>query len=215
MTITDHPAFSALEPSLRARVAKEAHLLKLSPGQRVFRAGDACAGLPLVLQGSVRVQMTGCSGNEILLYRIGDADVCTLSIGCLMAGSGYRAEAIVERPTTAVFLPAGLVDDLLAASAGFRRHVMAAYGLRLDTLMLVIEEVAFRRMDERLADWLAKHAGDSPLKITHQELAVELGTAREVVSRLLKEFEREGRVRLGRGRIEILNGGPVNRTRQS
>lgn len=184
--------------------------MELPAEAQVFRAGDSCQGLPLVLEGSVRVQMTGSSGHEIVLYRISDADVCTLSIGCLVAGRGYRAEAIVERPTTAVVLPTGLFDDLMSRSAPFRRQIMAAYGERLDSLMMLVEEVAFRRMDARLAEWLRAHAGESPLRITHQGLATELGTAREVVSRVLKDFERKGWIRLTRGCIEILGDDPVD-----
>ena len=90
-------------------------------------------------------------------------------------------------------------------SAEFRLGIMESYGRRLDDLMLLVEEVAFHRMDERLAEWLQARAADgqSVLNITHQELAVELGTAREVVSRLLKELERRGQVRLARGRVEL------------
>lgn len=204
MDLNEHPAFASLDPDLRARVEAGCRVMQLPAGQKVFRAGDTCEGLPLVVRGSVRVQMTGCSGHEIVLYRIGDADLCTLSIGCLMAGRGYRAEAIVETPTTVIFLPHGLFDDLVAGSAPFRQRIMAAYGERLDTLMMLVEEVAFRRMDDRIAEWLRGHVGDSPVQITHQALAAELGTAREVVSRVLKEFERQGWIRLGRGRIEIL-----------
>ncbi|QIT55068.1 Crp/Fnr family transcriptional regulator [Aquisalimonas sp. 2447] len=210
MRLSDHPAFASLEPALLQDVEKQARILELPAGQQVFRPGDACQGLPLVLKGSVRVQMTGSSGHEIVLYRIGDDDVCTLSIGCLMAGRGYRAEAIVEVPTTVVVLPYGLFDELMGNSSPFRRQIMAAYGERLDTLMMLVEEIAFQRMDVRLTEWLRAHASNSPLSMTHQDLAVELGTAREVVSRLLKDFEREGWIRLARGRIEILGDGPVD-----
>ena len=205
----DHPAFAGLQPYLLEKVAEQARTLQLPPGHQVFRPGDACQGLPLVLTGSVRVQMTGSSGHEIVLYRIGDADLCTLSIGCLMAGRGYRAEAIVDEPTTVIVLPHGLFDELMGASSTFRQQIMAAYGERLDTLMLLVEEIAFERMDVRLAEWLRAHAKDSPLQLTHQQLAVELGTAREVVSRLLKDFERQGWIRTGRGRIDIIGDGPV------
>lgn len=209
MALSDHPIFADLDPDLLQHVEAQARLMELPAGQKVFRPGDSCQGLPLVLKGSVRVQMTGSSGHEIVLYRIGDDDVCTLSIGCLMAGRGYRAEAIVEVPTTVVVLPYGLFDELVAKSAPFRRRIMGAYGERLDTLMMLVEEIAFQRMDVRLAEWLRTRAGESPLSMTHQDLAVELGTAREVVSRLLKDFERAGWIRLARGRIEILGDGPV------
>ena len=208
MTLTDsrHPLLSVLTPALRQWALDQAPMVQLAAGQQVFRPGEQCLGLPLVVEGSVRVQMTGCSGNEIVLYRIGDADVCTLSIGCLMSAQHYRAEAVVEQPTTALLLSAALFDQLMAESAAFRREVMAAYGRRLDSLMLVIEEVAFGRMDKRLAAWLTERAAHGgPLALTHQAVAVELGTAREVVSRLLKEFERSGLVSLGRRSIRIVD----------
>jgi CRP/FNR family transcriptional regulator len=101
-------------------------------------------------------------------------------------------------------VPRPLFDRLMDQSDGFRKGIMESYGRRLDDLMLLVEEVAFRRMDERLNEWLQARAERSPLLITHQDLAIELGTAREVVSRLLKELERKNQVRLARGRIDIL-----------
>ncbi len=204
MVGADHPAFAGIDDTLRERIRREARIIQLPAGQKVFRPGDACQGLPLVIEGSVRVQVTSDSGHEIVLYRIGSASVCTLSIGCLLAGRGYRAEAVADKATTVMLLSHGLFDDLMGASSAFRRQIMASYGERLETLMLLVEEVAFRRMDDRLADWLRERVGQSPLQITHQTLAVELGTAREVVSRLLKEFERRGWVRLSRGKIDII-----------
>ncbi|MCH8497160.1 MAG: Crp/Fnr family transcriptional regulator [Marinobacter sp.] len=192
-----------LEADTRTRLLEGAQRVALPAGRVVFRAGDACQGLPLVLSGVIRVQMTGASGNSIVLYRIGEQDVCTLSVGCLMAARGYRAEAVVEEAAEVLILPLALFEELMAASPKFRREMMAAYGRRLDDLMLLVEEVAFRRMDDRLEDWLALRGSDTVIDITHQALAEELGTAREVVSRLLKELERQGRVSLGRGRIEV------------
>src|SRR5690554_3317544 len=209
MVLAEHPALTGVDVAWRERIRREARVITLPAGRKVFQPGDACQGLPLVIEGSVRVQMSSESGHEIVLYRIGSAEVCTLSIGCLMAGRGYRAEAVVESPTTVLMLSHALFDDLMGASRAFRRQIMASYGERLETLMLLVEEVAFRRMDERLADWLRERAGQSPLLITHQALAVELGTAREVVSRLLKELERQGWVRLSRGRIEIIDPPPM------
>jgi len=95
----------------------------------------------------------------------------------------------------------------MAESSRFRQQILTAYGERLDTLMMLVEEIAFQRMDERLAGWLRANAQNSPLSMTHQDVAVELGTAREVISRLLKDFERQGWIRLARGRIEILLNG--------
>ncbi|WP_022962466.1 Crp/Fnr family transcriptional regulator [Halopseudomonas pelagia] len=199
-----HPILDVLPLPIRREAQNTLDVLALPVGQIIFRAGDPCAGLPLVLSGSIKVQMTGVSGNSIVLYRMGADDICTLSIGCLMSGHGYRAEAVVEEAGEAIMVPRRLFDQMMAVSAEFRSGVMASYGRRLDDLMLLVEEVAFRRMDERLEQWLATRAKQGVITITHQQLAVELGTAREVVSRLLKELERQGRVALGRGHIECL-----------
>ncbi|MEQ9544531.1 MAG: Crp/Fnr family transcriptional regulator [Marinobacter sp.] len=199
-----HPILDVLPVPLKREAESSLTLLSLPPGEVIFRPGDHCAGLPLVVSGSVKVQMTGVSGNRIVLYRMGANDICTLSIGCLMSGHGYRAEAVVEEAAEAIMVPRQLFDQMMAVSAEFRTGIMASYGRRLDDLMLLVEEVAFRRMDERLEQWLASRVKHGMISITHQELAVELGTAREVVSRLLKELERQGRVALSRGHIQCL-----------
>lgn len=200
----NHAIFNTLSADLRAVALKQCQVLSLPEGQQVFGAGDACAGLPLVLSGAIKVQMIGASGNGIVLYRMSDNDMCTLSIGCLMTGHGYRAEAIVELAAKVLLVPRLLFERMMAESIAFRHLVLAAYGQRLDDLMLLVEEVAFQRMDQRLAEWLASRP-EREILMTHQDIATELGTAREVVSRLLKELEREGKVKLGRGKVELLS----------
>lgn len=200
-----HSILDTLNDSLRKDTLAGISTTRFPPGQVLFSAGEHCRGLPLVLGGSIKVQMTGLSGHSIVLYRMGSDDICTLSIGCLMTGRSYRAEAIVEEETEAAIIPRGLFDRLMDQSAEFRLGIMESYGRRLDDLMLLVEEVAFHRMDERLEEWLQARAaqGQRTLTITHQELATELGTAREVISRLLKELERRGQVGLARGKIEL------------
>jgi CRP/FNR family transcriptional regulator len=202
--MSQHSILHTLAPQLRQQFAEQTQVMTFPSGQVLFNPGERCQGLPLVLSGVVKVQMTGASGNSIVLYRMGANDICTLSIGCLMTGFGYRAEANVEDEAEVIMVPRPLFDRLIDQSDGFRQGIMESYGCRLDDLMLLVEEVAFRRMDERLNEWLQARAERSPLLITHQDLAIELGTAREVVSRLLKELERKNQVRLARGRIDIL-----------
>ena len=199
-----HTILDTLPEHLRRDALSGVQTMGFEHGRILFRAGDPCQALPLVLKGTVKVQMTGVSGNSIVLYRMGSDDICTLSIGCLMTGHGYRAEAVVEEEAEAAMVPRGLFDRLMEQSASFRLGIMESYGRRLDDLMLLVEEVAFRRMDERLEHWLESRAGQGFITITHQELAVELGTAREVVSRLLKELERQGKLRLSRGKIQFI-----------
>lgn len=202
--MSQHSILDTLPHELRQQVVEQTKVMKFPAGQILFNPGERCQGLPLVLSGVVKVQMTGAAGNSIVLYRMGANDICTLSIGCLMTGFGYRAEASVEDEAEVIMAPRPLFERLMDQSDGFRQSIMESYGRRLDDLMLLVEEVAFRRMDERLEEWLQARADRSPLMITHQDLAIELGTAREVVSRLLKELERKNRVRLARGRIDIL-----------
>ncbi|WP_136631719.1 Crp/Fnr family transcriptional regulator [Marinobacter salsuginis] len=202
--MVQHSILETLSEPLRKEVLSSLQPLHFEHGRILFRAGDPCQGLPLVLNGTVKVQMTGLSGHSIVLYRMGADDICTLSIGCLMTGDGFRAEAVVEEDAEVFMVPRGLFDRLMDQSADFRLGVMESYGRRLNDLMLLVEEVAFRRMDERLAHWLETRAVEGSIRITHQELAVELGTAREVVSRLLKELERQGKLRLSRGCISFV-----------
>lgn len=200
-----HSIFDTLSDNLKRETMDEIQVMRVPAGQVLFRAGEHCQGLPLVVKGGVKVQMTGASGHSIVLYRMTADDICTLSIGCLMTGQGYRAEAVVEEETEAAMIPRPLFDQLMEQSSHFRLGIMESYGRRLDDLMLLVEEVAFHRMDERLEEWLLArgHQGQRVLSITHQELGVELGTAREVISRLLKELERKEQVRLSRGKIEL------------
>lgn len=199
-----HNILDRLEDSRRREILGTLKPVRVPVGQILFSAGDHCQGLPLILSGRVKVQMTGVSGNSIVLYRIDPDDVCTLSIGCLMTGRSYRAAAIVEEVAEILLIPRGMLDHLMSQSRDFRLGVMESYGRRLDDLMLLVEEVAFRRMDQRLEEWLESHINNGSVSVTHQQIAVELGTAREVVSRLLKELEKQGRIELSRGHIRLI-----------
>ena len=203
--MADHSILDTLNSSLRKEMLEGVRAMRFPAGQILFSAGQGCQGLPLVMGGRIKVQMTGVSGHSIVLYRLEADDICTLSIGCLMTGRAYKAEAVVEEEAQALMIPRGVFERLMDQSVGFRLGIMESYGRRLDDLMLLVEEVAFRRMDQRLEEWLLVRAARGPVIITHQELAVELGTAREVVSRLLKELERRDMVRLARGKIEVTN----------
>ena len=198
-----HPAIDRLSADARNAIARDGQRVTLPAGTRVFAPGERCEGLPLVIDGEVRVQMMGASGNEIVLYRIKGGEMCPLSLACLLSNGSHQSEAIVEADTRALVLPTALTERLIDEEPTFRQGVFESYGRRLQSLMLVIEEVAFQRMDRRLAERLLQRQCDGRLSVTHQDLAVELGTAREVISRLLKEFERRGCVHLERGLVEI------------
>ncbi len=188
-------------------LAERAVRLQAPAGRRLFQAGDPCREFLLVLQGCIRVQYLDETGNEIVLYRVRAGETCILTTSCLLGDADYPAEGLVEEDlvATAVTLP---VFRRALASEAVRNFVFAAMGRRLVDLMLRIDELAFRRLDRRLARHLLDRR-TAVVHTTHQDIAVELGSAREVVSRLLKDFERKGWVRLGRGRIEILHAGAL------
>lgn len=198
------PGLDGLEDDERRDLAASAQVVTLPPGAEPFRVGGPCESYIFVITGSVRVQMVSEGGREIVLYRVEDGQTCVLTTACLMAREDYPAEAVAETDVRAAVLPAARFRELAATSSGFRRFVFEAYGRRIADLMALISEVAFRRVDARLAERLLERADAAgTIAATHQELAVELGTAREVISRQLKEFERRGHVQLQRGLIRI------------
>lgn len=202
-------AFPALrqvsDPAWLEAVARM-RLADVPQGSVLFRDGDACGGYVMVVEGSVRIQKIDPEGREIVLYRVERGQTCMLTTTCLLGGQAYPAEGVAETKVSLAMLPRDAFDAAMAASDAFRRFVFAAIGTRISDLMLLVEDVAFGRMDMRLARLLLKrvHEHGKRLDCTHQELAFELGTAREVISRMLKDFERKNWLSLGRGRIEVL-----------
>jgi len=178
-------------------------LMQAPRGTVLFRDGDACQGYVFVLSGSVRVQKMDPEGREIVLYRVEDGQTCMLTTSCLLSGRVYPAEGIAEEDTSLAIISPQQFDELLA-DKGFRRFVLSMISERIADLMALIEDVAFGRMDVRLARRLLElDGGSGELHLTHQQMATELGTAREVVSRLLKDFERRGWVSLRRSSVKI------------
>ncbi len=180
------------------------------PGDTVlFRDGDTCQGYVFVAQGSVRVQKMDPDGHEIVLYRVEDGQTCMLTTSCLLGDRAYPAEGITEEPTTLALIPAKDFDAMLA-NAPFRHFVLGMISERIADLMALIEDVAFARMDVRLIRRLLElDDGSHVLFLTHQQLATELGTAREVVSRILKDLERRGYLNLKRGQVQLSNPGAL------
>ncbi|MES0372330.1 MAG: Crp/Fnr family transcriptional regulator [Mariprofundaceae bacterium] len=201
------PELLNISESSWQRTAEQAQIMNVPKGTVLFRDGDVCSGYVFVADGAIRVQKMDAQGREIVLYRVEDGQTCMLTTSCLIGGEAYPAEGIAETDVTLAMLPAPVFEKAMSNSADFRRFVLASIGRRIGDLMVLVEDVAFGRMDVRLARLLLKRSGelDAMLCCTHQELATELGTAREVISRLLKDFERKGWVLLSRGQVEIKN----------
>ncbi|MBA4261666.1 MAG: transcriptional regulator [Comamonadaceae bacterium] len=198
------PELLTLYPALAALPAL---LLKLTPmrvptGTRLFRENDPCQGFPLVLSGEVRVSRGAANGRELELYRVTPGEMCLVSSAGLFANQPLAARGVTTCDTTLCLLSPPDFHAALADS-GFRGYVLGLFAIRMADLTGLIEAIAFQKLDSRLASALLGHG--HTLKTTHQALADELGTVREIVSRLLHRFERDGLVELSRESITILD----------
>ena len=193
--------FTELPAGQMEALLDEAQLLRAPAGTVLFDANQPCRGFPLVLEGSARVAKSAPSGREILLYRVEPGQTCILSGGCLLGHTDYSATGIAETDVKILSISPARFEALMLGFAPFRRFVFGAYGERLAEVMELVEEVAFRRLDSRLAQLLIRR-GPSIVG-THQSLADELGSVREIVSRLLRGFESRGWVRLEREHITV------------
>lgn len=200
-----------LDGAARALIASRARLVSLKSGQTVFSPGDACNNYFIVAAGSVRVTVTTTGGREIVLYRVGPGESCVLTTACLMSDAAYDADARTESDVDAIMLPRTALEELLAVSPPFRKFVFSAYGERLHGLIALVQEIAVRQVDKRLARYIVSHAADAVLDVTHQALASELGTAREVITRLLNHFAEKGWLTLERGRILVKQAAALER----
>ena len=169
----------------------------------LYRDGDECTHLPLVVSGELLLTKHGETGRAITLYRVEAGESCVLSTLSILNASSFPAEATALSNVSLFLVPAATLKRLVAESAGWRDFIFAMYHSRLATLISLIEEVVFGKLDVRLARTLLRISAHGPIHATHHELAVELGSSREVVSRVLKEWERRGVLALSRGSIEI------------
>jgi CRP/FNR family transcriptional regulator len=184
----------------------QAREISLPAQTTVFHQGDRCSHYMLVLEGGVKVLMRALNGREIVLYRLGAGDSCVLTTSCLFGNTRYPAEGVTETAVTALTIPSAVFQRALQDSAAFREFVFQSFAAHLASVISLVEEVAFGRLDSRLARQLLDNCDTGlVIRTTHQALATELGSAREVISRLLKELELQGRLELQRGSIRILD----------
>lgn len=201
------PALNVLPEAVWLETKRIAKRIELPAGTVVIRSNDPCSNLLLVVSGAIRVYQRAASGREQVLFRTRGGEICILTLQTLLARTTYSAEAVTETDVRFVSIPAEHFFQLMSHSEAFRAFILSTLANRLSDMMHLVEQVTFKRLDLRLACLLGQHfAQQGPrLSITHQELAAELGSTREVVSRLLKDFERAGCLRLYRGKIEVLS----------
>jgi CRP/FNR family transcriptional regulator len=194
------------DPRLREEFRSAAALVRIPAGRDVFQDGDAAESIALLLSGAVRVYKIGETGREITLYRFGSGESCILTANAILSRTSFPAIATVEEEAEAVVVPAESFREWMDRYGAWRDFIFALLSRRLANVMAVVEEVAFRRMDSRVAALLLRRGRvQNPIRITHQEIAAEIGSAREVISRILEGFAAERMVRPARNELEILD----------
>lgn len=194
-----------LPPDIRDDLIKGSQVIEVPAGTQIFEPGQSADNLLLLLDGTVRVQQKSDTGREVFLYRVNAGESCVLTTACMLAFEDYSADGIAETDVRAVAIPRATFDDLAGRSPIFRQFIFRAYSRRITDLFTLIDDIVFQRMDVRLAARLLELAdANGVVHATHQVLGNELGTAREVVSRTLSEFQRRGWIEQSRGEVRLV-----------
>jgi CRP/FNR family transcriptional regulator len=200
------PALKGVDDETWRQVANAAKEVALPAGTAVFNDGDDCENYIMMLEGITRVYKTFENGREMLLYRVNVGETCSLTTSILLAGGKYTASAITETECRAMIIPVARFHQAFDQSKGFRDFVCAAFGGRIRDFIMLLESIATRNVDVRMARWMIENKSeDNHVEVSHKALAFELGTAREVVSRHLKEFEEKGWLKLSRADIKLID----------
>ncbi len=204
------PLLKQADPELVREFRENAFLASIPPGKDVFVEGDSVQAIPLLLSGVVRVYQIGETGREVTLYRFRPGESCVLTANAILRLQSFPAIATVEESVEAVMIPADAFRDWVRRHELWRDFYFELVSQRLASVMGIVEEVAFRRLDARVASLLlARSERENPVRMTHQEIASELGSSREVISRILEDFSSRGAIRTERGAVEVLDFDPI------
>ena len=194
------------DPKLLSRLLEKGQLATFEPGKILMEPGQFVKAVPLVLEGSIKIMRTDEDGKELFLYYLEPGETCALSLTCCSAVRPSEIKAIAEEKVTALFIPTQVHEQLTDEFKQWKDFVSSTYQHRFQEMLVVLDAIAFKRMDERLMNYIVtkmKQLKTNELHTTHQEVANELGTAREVISRLLKQLEKKKWIELGRNVIYI------------
>lgn len=208
-----YPALRGLPPRLYQALQQDGRRLKVSAGQMLFDVGSPCQAFIMLTSGSLRVSASDSDGHEVLLYRLQPGESCLLTVSGLLGHSHYPARGVAETDLSGFSIQQSLFIELVELSLDFRTFIFCLQAERLAHLTRVIQALAFQGIEQRLAAWLV--AQGVSIKVTHQMLANELGTAREVVSRTLEKFEERGLLKLGRRQIYIKDRAALEKVARS
>ncbi|MBO0345616.1 Crp/Fnr family transcriptional regulator [Roseibium sp. CAU 1637] len=214
--ISQFAGLSRLPQDLRDVLVGGSQVISVAAGTEIFAPGQSADNLLLLLDGTVRVQQKSETGREVFLYRVHAGESCVLTTACMLAYEDYSADGVAETDITAVAIPRKTFDDLAGRSPVFREFIFKAYSRRITDLFTLIDDIVFQRMDVRLAARLLELADTkNVVHATHQTLGNELGTAREVISRTLAEFQRRGWVQQARGEVHLVGKSGIERLAHS
>ena len=195
------------ESALLTELEQVALLRRVDVGTVLMEPGQPIHFVPIVLEGSIKILRSDAGTGDLLLYYLNASDACALSLSSLLSGGSSPILAVVEEKAQVLMIPVEQAEDWMGRFASWRAFVFQTYQKRFDNLLLTLDSVAFRQLDERLLAYLDQKAvltGGRHLYVTHEDIARDLNTSREVISRLLKQLERLGRVVLGRNKISLV-----------
>lgn len=198
--------YSFLEPELQAEILKTANVKLFKAEEILIREGQFISSFPLVIKGLIRISRTNNDGNELLLYYLKENDVCAMSLTCCMARQTSTINAVAEIDTELLMIPVEMLDTWISKYPSWKQFVMQTFQNRFRELIDILDAVAFMKLDERLIKHFIdrnKKSGATTFSGTHQDLALQLNSSREVISRLLKKLENDGRIQLSRNFIDF------------
>lgn len=199
------PVWEKLDIEMKENLLTQGKHISLLADQFICLEGDLCNQLPIIISGSVRIYKIGESGREITLYHLEQGDSCIMTASCIISQKKFPAFAISETEVEAIIIPANKLREWVRYNPPWQEYIFGLLSQRLANVIEIVEEVAFRRMDCRIASYLLNNSDNNSktLRITHEAIAQELGSSREVISRILKTFEGQGLLSLSRGIIQL------------
>ncbi len=198
--------YSFLEPQLQKEILEVGVVKDFNANETIIREGQFISTFPIVLRGLIRISRTNDDGNELLLYYLQENEVCAMSLTCCMAHQTSNVNAVTEEETQVILLPVELLDKWIGKYPGWKQFVMQSFQIRFRELINTLDALAFMKLDERLVRYFMdrnKKSDAKNFKGTHQDLALQLNSSREVISRLLKKLEKDGKIELSRNFIDF------------
>lgn len=196
------------ERGLQEEIAREGKLLFFKAGETIMDIGSYVKLIPLLIEGTIKVSREDEDGNELFLYYLQPGETCSMSFTCCMMNKKSEIRTVAEEDSTLIGIPIRYMDEWMSRYQSWKNFVMMTYDYRMLELVKTIDSIAFKKMDERLLEYLEQKVeatGNRVIHTTHQQIAYDLNASREAISRLLKQMEKEGLVALGRNRIELMN----------